>query len=184
MPWPPPYPQPKGTQDLHKQTSRGRPQAGSGCSPPGQSRNQQFQKLLGLRAELQLRPSRPQAHTPEHDPLLPTQGRLPTTRAPAAACPLLLLFFSPLSQAMPASFTWAVIPSIMDTASTSVTCTTKRSCDRAAPSSPAQLIGSTSLSPLPDRPHHGQPGGRRLGTRTGTARPGQATGRFSPAELD
>lgn len=38
------------------------------------------------------------------------------------------LFFSPLSQATPASFTWAVMPSIMDTASTSVTCTTNRSC--------------------------------------------------------
>lgn len=40
------------------------------------------------------------------------------------------LFFSPLSHAMPASLTWAVMPSIMETVSRSVTWMTKRSCGR------------------------------------------------------
>lgn len=40
------------------------------------------------------------------------------------------LFFSPLSHAMPASLTWAVMPNIMETVSKSVTWITKRSCGR------------------------------------------------------
>lgn len=41
-----------------------------------------------------------------------------------------LLFFSPLSHAMPASLTWAVMPNIMETVSKSVTWITKRSYGR------------------------------------------------------
>lgn len=48
-------------------------------------------------------------------------------REPRSFC---LLFFSPLSQAIPASFTWAVIPSIMETASRSVMWMTNRSLKR------------------------------------------------------
>lgn len=41
-----------------------------------------------------------------------------------------LLFFSPLSHATPASLTWAVMPSIMEHVSRSVTWITKRSCGK------------------------------------------------------
>lgn len=72
-------------------------------------------------------------------------------------CPGSLLFFSPLSQAVPASFTCAVMPSIMATAKTSVTCTTNRSCKDSPAQPSSREAGACSPEALLRPPAHRQP---------------------------
>jgi len=161
-------------QDLHKQTSRGRPRAGSGCSPPGQSRNQQFPGTPG--AELQLRPSCPRP-TLRAEPPSPTQGRLPSTRVQQkAARPQLLTL---LLSFVPGDASLLHLGSdaqhhghgqhVRDVYHEALL------QDRAAPPSPAQRSGPRPRLPSTHPPP--RPAGRQdaRDQEPATARPGRAT---------
>lgn len=173
LPCPPPYPQPKDSRICTSRPAERTPGWALLLSAWTEWEPAVSEASGTPEGKLPSRPT-PPAHTQSRAPFCyprpPPHQERPRSRQPA---PSSSLFFSPLSQAMPASFTWAVMPSIMDTASTSVTCTTKRSCGT------AQLSGSTSLSP--PTPHTASRTAGGWGPRTGhsKARSGHR-GRFSP----
>lgn len=150
LPWPPPYPQPKGTRTRTSKPAEGDPRLGAVALRPDRVGTSSFKSSWDSRSRAAATTLPPQAHTqsraPFSHPRSPPHHESPPQQA---ACPLLLTL---LLSFVPGDASLLHLGGdaehhghgqhVRDMHHEALL------HDRAAPSSPAQLIGSTSLSPL------------------------------------